>query len=51
MHLYIDSLFASVFNDILIVKLSFNNPECDYGVFWTLKAIFRLNVSGQTKMM
>lgn len=36
------SLFASVFSDTLIAKLSFSNPECDYGVFWSLETIFKL---------
>ena len=36
--LYIYSYFASVLGDILIV-ISFNNPECDYGALWTLEVV------------
>lgn len=50
-NVFIHSLSASVFSDILIVKSSFNNPKCNYGVFWTLQALFRLNVWRKTEMM
>lgn len=38
-----------VFIDILIVESSFNNSDCNYGVPWTLKAIFRPNVPEKTE--
>ena len=43
-------IIASVFSDILNVRSSINNPECDYGVIWTLEAMFWLNVSGKLKL-